>query len=289
MSNPLTIDGRIVRESLVQKIQAKIAGFSFKPTLAIIQVGAREDSSAFIRAKKLFAEKIGVGERHIQVNQNISQNDLLKIVGECNADKSIQGIIVQLPLPAHLDQNVIIDAISPDKDADGITSTNVSKWKKGDKSAIWPATARGVRELLEYYKISLKGKNVVVVGRSPLVGQPLESMCLSEGAKVTVCHSQTPDTASVTRKADIIITAVGKINLITADHVSKDQVVIDVGINTIQGNKLDEEVTGRKLVGDVDFDNVSQIVKAISPVPGGVGPMTVLCLFENLLDLCENR
>jgi len=244
--------------------------------LAIIQVGDRSDSTSYIRAKKLFAAKIGVEVVHELFAETITQTEILKHIEILNDDESIHGIIVQLPLPGHIDRTKVIDTIAPGKDVDALTTTSIGSWTKG--KGIMPATARGVRELLRFYGIEILGKKVTVVGRSDLVGRPIAVMCQNAGAHVTVCHSQTTDLISGTKDADILIVAVGKPGLITAKHVNGGQVVIDVGIS-----RIGEE----RLVGDVDFEAVSQIVKAISPVPGGVGAMTVLALFENLIDLCR--
>jgi methylenetetrahydrofolate dehydrogenase (NADP+) / methenyltetrahydrofolate cyclohydrolase len=241
-------------------------------------VGNRPDSTAFIRAKKAFAKRVGVNEKHIQVPENISQNELIDIIKKCNIDLSIHGIIIQLPLPIHIGRDTVIDAIDPKKDADGLTATNVKLWLEGREDCIMPATARGIKHLLNYYKIDLFGKHVTVVGRSMLVGKPIVAMCLNENATVTVGHSKTKHLAEETKNADVLVVAVGKPGLIDEKYVKKGQVVIDVGISRTQDNKL---------IGDVDFNSVSKKVSAITPVPGGVGPMTVFSLFENLIGLCE--
>ncbi len=272
------IDGRIVRDARIANLKERLTTLSYIPTLAIIQVGDRTDSTAFIRAKKTFASNIGVKENHIKVEESISQRELIDIVKGCNIDPTIHGIIVQLPLPLHIEQDAIIDAIDPRKDADGLTAINTKRWLEGREDCVMPATARGIRELLSYYHIDLFGKPVTVIGRSMLVGKPIAAMCLNENATVTVCHSKTPNLAEETTKADILIVAVGKPGLIQAIHVKKGAVVIDVGITRI---------TTDSLVGDVNFESVKDIAGAISPVPGGVGPMTVCALFENLLDLCK--
>jgi methylenetetrahydrofolate dehydrogenase (NADP+) / methenyltetrahydrofolate cyclohydrolase len=190
---------------------------------------------------------------------------------------------------------LIIDSIHPKKDADGLTAINVKRWlggtdslanssvKRAESHFIFPATARGIRELLTHYKIGLAGKRVTVVGRSMLVGKPIAAMCLNENATVTVCHSQTPNLAEETKKADILIVAAGKSRLIQEKHVREGQVIIDVGINSVEG----EKGINPRLAGDVDFNKVKDIVSAITPVPGGVGPMTVFGLFENLVELSE--
>ncbi|MGC9605417.1 MAG: tetrahydrofolate dehydrogenase/cyclohydrolase catalytic domain-containing protein [Minisyncoccia bacterium] len=282
----LILDGRAVREARTPELIERVKQLSRQPTLAIIQVGDLPDSTAFIKAKSAFAVKIGAKVKHIHLPESIFRHELVDEVRECNADADIQGIIVQLPLPIAIDQDAVIEAVDSKKDADGLTSFNVKRWLEGREDAVIPATTRGVKELLEYYKLGLFGKHVVVVGRSMLVGKPLAAFCLNENASVTVCHSKTVDLPEETRKADVLIVAAGKSKLITADHVREGTVVIDVGINTVKGEKLEDEISGRKLVGDVDFEAVKDIASAITPVPGGVGPMTVLALFENLADLC---
>jgi methylenetetrahydrofolate dehydrogenase (NADP+)/methenyltetrahydrofolate cyclohydrolase len=274
----IIIDGRKTRETLLPGLVAKVKALSFTPKLAIIQVGSRADSTSYIRAKKAFAKKIGVDIDHEQFAETISQKELLTHIKGVNEATVVQGIIMQLPMPAHIDRKIVIDAIVPSKDVDALTSTNVGNWSQG--KGIMPATARGVRELLQHYDVVLSGKNVTVVGRSDLVGKPIVVMCRNAGANVTVCHSKTVDLVAETKSADVLIVAVGKPGLITSKHVNPQQVVIDVGIS-----RIGEE----RLAGDVEFASVSKIVKAISPVPGGVGAMTVLALFENLIDLCQGK
>ncbi len=266
------IDARTARIPLLVE---QIKKLSRTPTLAIIQVGDRSDSTAYIRAKKTFAQKIGVHINHIHFPVDVSQDKVVRTIGECNTTDGIAGIIVQLPLPEHIDRTVVIEAIAPEKDVDGLTQTNYRKLLNGEASAILPATARGVRELCTHYLIPLKGKKVAVVGRSLLVGTPIAILCKQSGADVIVCHSKTVDLAHETSKADVVIVAVGKPNLITAEHVKVGAIVIDVGIS-----KLDDGT----IHGDVDYPAVREVASAITPVPGGVGPMTVLGLFENVVD-----
>ncbi|MDB5239065.1 MAG: bifunctional 5,10-methylene-tetrahydrofolate dehydrogenase/5,10-methylene-tetrahydrofolate [Candidatus Parcubacteria bacterium] len=282
----LLLDGRAVRAALLPALADRVKALIRPPTLAIVQVGKREDSTAFIKAKIAFGEKIGVNVKHIHLPDTITQQELIAKIQECNADDSIHGIIVQLPLPIALDQDAITEAVDPCKDTDCLTSYSVKRWMEGREDALLPATTRGVKELLAHYKIDLFGKNVVVVGRSMLVGKPLAAFAMNENATVTVCHSKTADLAAETKKADVLIVAAGRPGFIGADQVKEGAIVIDVGINTIKGEKLEDEVSGRKLVGDVDFDAVQPIAGAITPVPGGVGPMTVVALFENLIDIC---
>ena len=270
----IIIDGRKTRDALMSKLRKQIDDLSFEVKLAIIQVGDRADSTSFIKAKKIFAAKLGVHVVHEQFPESVTESELLTTIENFNKSKDIKGIIVQLPLPSHIDKKKIIDSIIPSKDVDALTSRSVSEWQSG--KGIMPATARGIKELLNFYDINLQGKKVTVIGRSELVGTPIAFMCRNAGATVTVCHSQTADVRTPSRESDILIVAVGKPGLITLEYVNAEQVVIDVGITRIGTESL---------VGDVDFASVSPVVHAISPVPGGVGAMTVLALFENLADL----
>lgn len=285
----LILNGRDVRDARMPELEETIRSLVRPPVLAIIQVGDRADSNAYISAKAAFGQKIGAEIKRVKLPENISQQELIARIWECNEDESVKGIIVQLPLPTTIDQDAAIEAVSPLKDVDGLTSSNVKLLLAGRESGVIPATTRGVRELLEYYKIDPFGKHVVVVGRSMLVGKPLAAYFLNESASVTVCHSKTADLAAETRRADILVVAAGKPKLIGPDHVREGTVVIDVGINTVKGEKLEDEISGKKLVGDTDFEALKNIASAITPVPGGVGPMTVLALFENLADLCLKR
>lgn len=271
------IDGRKIRDERLPGLQARFKALLHTPVLAIVQVGDRPDSNAFIKAKKDFAVNVGVEVKHIQVAENVSQDELVKAIEECNEDPKVRGIVVQLPLPLTLNTDSVIETIDPEKDADGLTATNVKKWLGGRQDAIMPATARGIRDMLKYYKVDIFGKKVTIIGRSMLVGKPITAMCLNENATVSVCHSKSSNLADETKSADVIICATGKPNLIGKDHVKPGQTVIDVGIS----KSLDG-----KIAGDVNFDEVSGIVSAITPVPGGVGPMTVVSLFENIADLC---
>lgn len=287
----LILDGKKIRDEAIPALVAEVKEITASrgrvPTLAIIQVGERDDSNSYIKGKKSFADKIGATVKHIQVPENTSQSDLIDQVKKLNEDVSVDGIIVQLPLPLSIDSDNVIDTILPTKDVDSLTAFNVKKWLDGNEDVCLPATAAGIRRLLGYYKIDLFGKKVVVVGRSTLVGKPIIAMCLNENATVTVCHSKTKDLPTETKSADIVIVVTGKPGVVSASGVREGQVIIDVGINTVFGEKLDDEIVDKKLVGDVDFDAVLPVVAAITPVPGGVGPMTVLALFENLLHLAK--
>jgi methylenetetrahydrofolate dehydrogenase (NADP+) / methenyltetrahydrofolate cyclohydrolase len=263
----ILLDGKTARAHYSSLLEKRIKGLSFVPCLVILQVGNREDSDSYIKAKKFFAQKIGVKEIHVSFDENINQEELVEAIKKYNADDSAQGIIIQLPLPSHINTETILNLIDPKKDIDGLNCA----------TKFLPATARGIKELIKFYKIELAGKKVTVVGRSKLVGEPTAKMCHEEGAIVTVCHSKTENMTQKTKGADILIVAIGKSNFIGKEYVKEGQIVIDVGITRHNDGKL---------VGDVNFDEVKDIVQMITPVPGGVGQMTVLGLFENLIDAC---
>lgn len=266
--------GAPVREKIKKGLISRVSNFFRKPVLVIVQIGNRFDSSVYIRKKKQFGEEIGAIVLVKNFAISISQVDLIKEIKKINEDKSVDGVIVQLPLPEHLDSEKIVRNIDQMKDADGLTTAYLE-----NSLLVTPATARAVEVLLDFYKIEVTNKKIAVIGRSKLAGGPIATMLSKKGAKVTVCHRETSNTKEICRNADIIISAAGEANLVTRDFVGQGQVVIDVGINKVEG----------KLVGDVDFENVEPIVKAITPVPGGIGPLTVACLFENLLDLVSRK
>jgi methylenetetrahydrofolate dehydrogenase (NADP+) / methenyltetrahydrofolate cyclohydrolase len=254
-------------------IKSKLKGqkLKIKPCLAIIQVGNDERSALYIKNKKAFATSVGAEVRHIHIDGKVSQNDMEKIIHDLNNDKGVHGIIVQLPIPAHLDKESLLRMVYSKKDVDGLSS---------DTPVHTPATARGVMTLLNYYNIEVKGKKVVVIGKSKLVGGPTACVLSNAGAEVETCDKQTKDIPEITRKADIIVVAAGSPHLITKDYVGEGQVIVDIGINPVTG----EGDVVSHTVGDVNFSEVSPLVRAISPVPGGVGPLTVASLFENLFD-----
>ncbi len=292
---PLLLFGTVVRDARLARLKGLIADCKKIPTLAILQVGNLSESNAYIGRKKQFAEKIGAKVLHVKFSEKVTDDELIRKIGELNNNSEISGIILQLPIPKSLSKQKIIDAIYVSKDVDGLTSVNKKLFEMGDSRAVIPATARGVFSLLKAYKISVARKKVTVIGRSALVGSPIATLLEKEGAVVTVCHSKTENIPEKSRNADILIVAVGKPRFVTADFVSPGQVVVDVGINSAQSDtdgasfaeKLEEEIPAKIIVGDVDFEAVKNIVSAISPVPGGVGPMTVLSLFENLISAYE--
>lgn len=289
----ILLDGKKLRDLTADRLKNEIVGAMAEnailaPQLAIIQVGDLAESNSYINQKKLFAEKIGVKVLHKIHPNKVSEEDLIAEINKLNKDKTVHGIIVQLPIPEGLSKQKIIDAINPNKDVDGLTATNVKRLWARDEQAIVPATVFGVISLLKHYEIPIDGKKVTVVGRSMLVGKPLALALLNENATVTTCHRHTENLEKETSKADILIVAAGVPGLITKNHVREGQVVIDVGINlvdkTATEQKPENEIPKKRMVGDVDFENVKNIVAAISPVPGGIGPMTVASLFHNLVE-----
>ena len=272
------LDGKKTAKIKEEELLKRMKSFSTPPQLAIILVGEREDSKTYVKQKIKTAERLGIKTHVFSFNEKIKQEDLIEKIEELNLNKEISGIIVQMPLPSKLNARIILDKISPLKDVDGLTTLNQGKILTGDSGAYIPATARGIISLLTLCGIPLEGKRVTVLGRSLLVGRPVALLAEKYGATIIQCHSKTKKLDELTRFADILIVAVGKPKFITTKHVKKGQVVVDVGI-TIQEKK------GRRfLIGDVDYEKVSKIVKAISPVPGGVGPMTVISLLENVCD-----
>lgn len=281
------LDGKKVRDALSSDIGQRVQKLSITPCLAIIQVGHREDSNLYVAQKIKTGEALGFSVTVRNFEDSASEEEIIQHIQILNQDKKVHGIIVQLPLPTSLDATRLIEIIAVSKDVDGLTSVNVKKLVSGSKHGITPATARGVISLLDFYEIPIAGKKVVVVGRSALVGKPIALSLLARNATVTICHSQTGNLAEHTKQADILIVATGHPKLITKEHVSKGQVVVDVGINLVSGKALEEEIPEKKLVGDVDFDSVKDIVEMISPVPGGVGPLTVISLLQNVLEVAE--
>lgn len=243
------------------------------PHLAVIIVGDDPASQSYVKGKSKACEEVGISNTTIELSSDITQLDLLNKIGELNRNKNIDGILVQLPLPKHIDEEVIMRYIDPMKDVDGFNPVNVNGLYTG-KDCIKPCTPTGILKLLNNANVEIEGKNVVVLGRSNIVGLPVSKMLLDENATVTICHSKTKNLKEITSQADILIVAIGKPKFITSDMVKEGAVVIDVGVNRID----------KKLVGDVDFDNVKNKTSVITPVPGGVGPMTITCLLENTIN-----
>ena len=267
------LDGKKLSNLLAIKLAKEIKKLPSKPKLVIIQIGNLAESNTYIRNKKNFAERIGALTEHKKYSDKIRESRIIADISKFNKDSSVHGIMVQLPAPRGFDIEKVLETIDPKKDADGLTALN-ARHLFDDSEVFVPATAKGIIALLEEYKVKLAGAKVTIVGQSSLVGRPVMLALLNRGATVTMCHKSTKNIEKETRNANILITAVGRPKLITREHVSKNQIVVDIGINITKEGKI---------VGDVDFEKVSKTVRAITPVPGGVGPMTVVSLFQNLL------
>tara|TARA_Y100000310_G_scaffold336963_1_gene422829 strand:- start:419 stop:1255 length:837 start_codon:yes stop_codon:yes gene_type:complete len=272
------IDGKEVAEKIISDIGDKVKGMKVKPGLAVVIVGKNPASQIYVGMKEKKCKEAGFySEKHV-LDEQIDEVKLLKIVDELNQSSKIHGMIVQLPLPKHINEQLIIDAILPHKDADGFNPINMGNMLIGN-NMILPATPKGVMRLLDEYNIKLEGKHAVVIGRSNIVGKPISVLLQQRNATVTMCHSRTKDLKEITKKADVIVAAVGKAKMIKKDMVKKGVVVIDVGMNRDKG----------KLCGDVDFEHVKSIASYITPVPRGVGPMTIAMLLENTLECMDLR
>lgn len=276
------LDGKIARNSYTKGLIERSARLSMRPTLALIQVGNIRESNIYIEQKKKFATMIDARVEHVMFPEDVSSLEIERAIDVFNKRTDIHGIIIQLPLPAHLNKELLIEKINPAKDVDGLTDANQQLLEKGIPHMI-PATAKGVLALLTFYHIDVQGKKVVVFGRSRLVGGPIANLLRARGADVSVCSSQTVDPRALSTKADIVIVAIGKPEYIDASYIKPGAVIIDVGINSVNTLQPETHTPSRTMVGDVNFKEVSPLVKAISPVPGGVGPMTVLSLFDNLI------
>ena|SRR3989344_33001 len=272
------LDGKALRDEILDDLKNQISKLDQKPELVIIQVGDLAESNTYIEQKIKFGEKIGAIVTHKKLPLDIAEPELIGQIQLANDDENVNGIIIQLPIPQSLNKEKIIDSISPQKDVDGQTAISIKSLVVGSPTFI-PATTKGVITLLDANKIDPSGKHVVVVGRSTLVGKPTALALLNRDATVTIAHKKTQNLQAITKSADIIVVATGKPKLITKDYVSENQIIIDIGITVVDG----------KLVGDVDFENVKDLVAAISPVPGGAGPMTVASLFQNLLEAYQKQ
>ncbi|MBO7292586.1 MAG: bifunctional methylenetetrahydrofolate dehydrogenase/methenyltetrahydrofolate cyclohydrolase FolD [Clostridia bacterium] len=275
--NPTIIDGRAVSAAVRESIKTETAEFikttGTAPGLAVVLVGDNPASQVYVRNKHRACEEVGFLSRVYTLPAETTEEELLALLHELNLDDEIHGILVQLPLPKHISEKAVILAIDPRKDVDAFHPQNVGGIMTGDYSFV-PCTPAGVMELLSHYGIDPAGKHCVIVGRSNIVGKPQALLMLEKNATVTVCHSRTPDLSSFTRAADILVVAVGRAALITADMVKEGAVVVDVGMNRNAEGKL---------CGDVDFEGVSKVASYITPVPGGVGPMTITMLLRNTM------
>lgn len=271
------IDGKKISLEVKEELKKEISLLEVKPSLVVISVGDDPASKVYVRQKEKCAKYVGINYTHLNYD-HIEDDELIKKIEELNNDKNINGIIVQLPLPKGMDSTKIVNSINPEKDVDGLTYINSGRLLNGEKCLV-SCTPKGIMHLLKHEKIDLEGKNAVVVGRSILVGKPMMNLLINANATVTLCHSRTKDIEKITKKADVLIVAIGKKHFITRDMVKRGSVIIDVGINRVED----------KLYGDVFYDDVYDKVKKITPVPGGVGPMTVVMLMSNVLEAYKNN
>lgn len=271
------IDGKKISLEIKDELKEKVASLKeagIEKCLAVIQVGADPASSVYVRNKKKGCEYIGINSLSYELPEETTQEELIKLVHELNERNDVNGILVQLPLPKHIDEDAVIKAISPAKDVDGFHPESVGALRIGQKGFV-SCTPAGIIQLLKRSNVEINGKECVIVGRSNIVGKPMALLMLRENATVTIAHSRTKDLKEVCKRADILIVAIGKSEFITKDYVKPGAVVIDVGINRDENNKL---------VGDVKFDEVEPIASQITPVPGGVGPMTIAMLLNNCVE-----
>ena len=285
------LDGKKVAQKLKDRLKIDIENIKSKfdcvPGLAVVQVGNVAASSVYVKAKTKAAKEVGINvfDHHLEATTN--QDELINLINQLNNSEDVDGILVQLPLPKTINEEVVLNSILPEKDADGFHPLNVGKLSispNNDENLMIPCTPYGCLLLLKELDIKLVGKNAVVIGRSNIVGKPMAQLLLKESCTVTTVHSKTVDIESICKKADILIAAIGKPEFVNKDWVKEGAIIIDVGINRV---KINEDKS--KLVGDVLFSDVEQKVSAISPVPGGVGPMTIACLLRNTTISCKNR
>ncbi|MFW5894496.1 MAG: bifunctional methylenetetrahydrofolate dehydrogenase/methenyltetrahydrofolate cyclohydrolase FolD [Bacillota bacterium] len=271
------IDGKALSKSIRAEVKKEVESLREKhgksPHLVVVLVGDNPASETYVRMKHKACEKAGIKSTAINKDASISEDELLELIHELNHDDDVHGILVQLPLPKHMDANKVINTIAYQKDVDGFHPMNIAALQIGTEG-ITPATPKGIMTLLDHTGIKLEGKNAVIIGRSNIVGKPVAQLLLKENATVTIAHSRTRNLSELAASADVLVAAVGRPKMVTADMVKEGATVIDVGVNRVEG----------KLVGDVDFENVKDKAAYITPVPGGVGPMTIASLLENTVE-----
>ncbi len=280
------INGKEIAQNLRNNLKKEIENLKSKigkvPGLAVVQVGNVPASSIYVKAKSKSAKEVGIEVIDRHLSEQTSQKELLKIIQSLNNQDNVNGILVQLPLPKHINEQIVLDSIHPNKDADGFHPLNVGKLSiaiNNDENLLIPCTPYGCLIMLKELGVELSGKNAVVIGRSNIIGKPMAQLLLKESCTVTIAHSKTIDIQNICQKADIIVAAVGVPQMVKGDWIKKDAIVIDVGIN-----RIEVEIEGKiknKIVGDVNFDEAKVLASAITPVPGGVGPMTIACLLKN--------
>ena len=286
----MLIDGLAIAKEIRNQIKEELVEFDNKqvpPGLGIVIVGNRVDSATYVRMKKRACNEVGIFHQEVRLSEDVSQEELLKKIVDLNTDTAIHGILIQLPLPAHIDTNKVLKSVSREKDVDGFHPENVGNLTLNRlEDVLMPCTPKGCIELLDKYNIEIEGKHAVVIGKSSIVGMPLSLLLLHREATVSVCHVKTKNIKDITRQADILISACGQAEMIKADWVKDGCVVIDVGINSVDDENAKR---GYRIVGDVDFDDVREKARAITPVPGGVGPMTIAMLLKNTVNAYKSH
>lgn len=277
----MIIDGKAIANEYLEGISRDVSRLEGrKPCMAVVLVGKDPASHVYVNLKTKACEKVGIRSQKLEFPDTLTQAELLELVYGLNNDPQVDGILIQMPLPSHINSVEVLNAINPEKDVDGFHPVNVGKLSLGDPTGFIPCTPLGIMELFNYHSIDITGLQTVIVGRSNIVGKPMSILMLAADATVTVVHRRTKNIEAITREADILIAAVGRPELITADMVKPGAVVIDVGVNKVDDPNAKK---GYRLVGDVSFDAVKQKASAITPVPGGVGPMTIAMLMHNTL------
>ena len=278
------LDGKYISSEIVQTLKAEIQKYIQEgkrvPRIDILLVGDDYASQMYVNMKEKKALDLGILVNIHTFDKEISQAQLIKLIKELNNENEVDGIMVQLPMPEHINESEVLESILPSKDVDGLTSTNLGKLFKNDSSAIAPATAKGVIKLLDNYDVQIEGKRAVVIGRGDISGLPIAAMLQNRNATVTICHSHTQELKEICMRGDILVSSIGRPEYIDEQYVKKGSIVIDVGTNRNSEGKL---------VGDVDFNSVKDIAGYITPVPGGVGPMTIACLFDNLIEMYKRN
>ncbi len=279
MNMATIIDGKAEAQRIKDALSSKVAPLGKKPCLAIVLVGQNPASLVYVSGKEKACKEIGFSCQRLNLPESISEVELIGIIEKLNNDNNVNGILVQLPLPKHIDEELVIDMVRPDKDVDGFSPVNMGALFVG-KGIFVPGTPKGIIRLIESTGVPMEGKHAVVVGRSNIVGKPVAALLLEKNCTVTMCHSKTKNLQDYTLQADILIAAIGRANMIKGTMIKHGAIVIDVGINRLPGGVL---------VGDVDFESASKVAGFITPVPGGVGPMTIACVLENTLMAFERQ
>lgn len=273
----IILDGKKLSQKIIEDLAVEIAASEKKPSLVVMLVGEDPASQLYVGMKEKTALKVGMKSTVLRYPKDTDEKTILDKIEEINNDKNIDSLLVQLPLPKHICEQKVIQAITPEKDVDGITPFNIGRISIGVEPYAYPCTPKGILRILDEYKIDIDGKNVVVVGRSNILGKPVAQMLLNRNATVTICHSHTKNLSEITKTAEILVAAVGKAKFIKKEMINPNCIIIDAGTSKVDG----------KTVGDVDFENVSELTSHITPVPGGVGPMTIAVLMQNAYELSK--